>query len=169
VDQCQNQQKMEAKIIEDPRAQLVDLKRVIVKIGTAIVTNDDGTVALGRVGQVVEQICKLVHQVNIAAPQSLLTSYLFLLFPKFLVPLFLHVQGKEIILVSSGAVGLGTRRLGQQALLSTPIRSHLNPTANKSESDLRAFAAGQSTKFLLFLHRLLLTLQHPETALLVGE
>eukprot|EP00301_Raphidiophrys_heterophryoidea_P026012 c8867_g1_i2.p1 GENE.c8867_g1_i2~~c8867_g1_i2.p1 ORF type:complete len:554 (-),score=161.04 c8867_g1_i2:131-1792(-) len=105
----------------DPRRYLKNSKRIVVKVGTAIVTNEDGTMAMGRMGLIVEQLCGLVN------------------------------QGKEVVLVSSGAVGLGTRRLNQQALLSTPLRQHVNPTANITTNDMRAFAAaGQAGLMLLY-------------------
>lgn len=59
------------------RADLPKMKRVIVKVGTAVVTTGDGSAALGRIGGVVEQISKLLQ------------------------------EDKEVILVTSGSVGLG--------------------------------------------------------------
>lgn len=64
------------------RAALRSAGRVVVKVGTAVVTRPDGSLALGRLGHLVEQL----HQ--------------------------LRVDGREVILVSSGAVGLGAERLG---------------------------------------------------------
>lgn len=57
-------------------------RRVVVKVGTGVVAREDGGLALGRMGALVEQI----HD--------------------------LRGQGIEVLLVSSGAVGLGARRLG---------------------------------------------------------
>ena len=57
-------------------------RRVVVKVGTGVVARDDGGLALGRMGALVEQL----HE--------------------------LRSQGIEVLLVSSGAVGLGARRLG---------------------------------------------------------
>jgi len=55
---------------------------MVVKVGTGVVTHADGGLALGRLGSLVEQLHAL------------------------------REQGVEILLVSSGAVGLGARRLG---------------------------------------------------------
>jgi glutamate 5-kinase len=60
---------------------LVRARRVVVKVGTNVVSRD-GTVALGRLGHLVESLAALVH------------------------------EGRQVMLVSSGAVGLGMQRLG---------------------------------------------------------
>uniref|UniRef100_A0A7S4UQM0 Aspartate/glutamate/uridylate kinase domain-containing protein n=1 Tax=Guillardia theta TaxID=55529 RepID=A0A7S4UQM0_GUITH len=64
------------------RMPLSNAKRVVVKVGTAVVSNSDGTLALSRLGALVEQLRGLKD------------------------------QGRQVILVSSGAVGLGRLRLG---------------------------------------------------------
>lgn len=64
------------------RQLLTAAKRVVVKVGTAVVARRDGGLALGRLGALAEQI----HE--------------------------LRQSGREVILVSSGAVGLGVERLG---------------------------------------------------------
>lgn len=56
--------------------------RIVVKVGTGVVSRDDGRLALGRIGSLVEQIVRLME------------------------------QGHQVVLVSSGAVGLGAARLG---------------------------------------------------------
>ena len=58
------------------------IRRVVVKVGTGVVARPDGGLALGRMGALVEQIFEL------------------------------QARGIEVLLVSSGAVGLGARRLG---------------------------------------------------------
>lgn len=57
-------------------------RRVVVKVGTAIVTRPDGKLALGRLGALAEAL----HGVR--------------------------ATGAEVVLVTSGAVGLGAQRLG---------------------------------------------------------
>lgn len=64
------------------RAALAQARRVVVKVGTNVVAQADGRLALGRMGALVEQLDALRR------------------------------QGREVILVSSGAVGLGAERLG---------------------------------------------------------
>lgn len=68
--------------VEDERLPLTNAKRVVVKVGTAVVSNPDGTLALSRLGALVEQIKDLKD------------------------------SGRQVLLVSSGAVGLGRLRLG---------------------------------------------------------
>lgn len=95
-----------------PQARLV-----VVKVGTSVVTRPDGTLALGRVGALVEQIAQLVK------------------------------QGKRVMLVSSGAIGIGAGKLSEQAVLSRSIRSHLQIGASgsiaKTPSARSQAAAGQ--------------------------
>ncbi|KAL6055195.1 Delta-1-pyrroline-5-carboxylate synthase [Balamuthia mandrillaris] len=71
-------------------------KRIIVKVGTSVVSTADGFIALGRVGNVVEQLCEL------------------------------QKQDKEVVLVTSGSVGIGKQKLRKQLLLSTSFRTHMN-------------------------------------------
>lgn len=66
--------------------------RVVVKLGTQVVSRTDGTLALGPLGALVEQLHAL------------------------------RTQGVEVILVSSGAIGLGASRLGTGRPTSLPDR-----------------------------------------------
>lgn len=63
------------------RADLRASRRIVVKVGTAVVSGPGG-LALGRLGALVEQIHRL------------------------------RQEGRQVLLVSSGAVGLGARALG---------------------------------------------------------
>ena len=65
-----------------PRQDIAAARRIVIKLGTHVITHADAGLALGR-------LCSLVEAV--AA---------------------LHRQGREIVLVSSGAVGMGQRSLG---------------------------------------------------------
>eukprot|EP01127_Copromyxa_protea_P001267 TRINITY_DN11300_c0_g1_i1.p1 TRINITY_DN11300_c0_g1~~TRINITY_DN11300_c0_g1_i1.p1 ORF type:complete len:728 (-),score=141.43 TRINITY_DN11300_c0_g1_i1:36-2219(-) len=69
--------------------------RVLIKVGTSVVTQPDGTFALDRCGHLVEEIYKLMK------------------------------SGKQVALVSSGSVGQGRQILRKQALLSTPLSKHI--------------------------------------------
>ena len=95
------------------RATFKDAKTVVIKVGTSVVSRPDGTVAIGRIASVVEQIAQL------------------------------RLQGKRVVLVASGAIGVGSTRLNEQAVLSKSIRAHLiNPTGhNGSSASARARAA----------------------------
>jgi glutamate 5-kinase len=64
------------------RLPLSNARRVVVKVGTAVVSNPDGTIALSRIGALVEQLRDLVK------------------------------EGRQVLLVTSGAVGLGRLKLG---------------------------------------------------------
>jgi len=60
----------------------IALHRIVVKLGTNVIMRHDGKVALGLLCGLVEQVAEL------------------------------RAQGIEVLLVSSGAVGLGMERLG---------------------------------------------------------
>jgi glutamate 5-kinase len=84
------------------RSCLRRVRRIVLKIGTRVLTHDDGSLALGRLFSIVEELAAV------------------------------HRQAREVLLVSSGAVGLGREALGVAA----------TPT---DLADRQAFAAvGQS-------------------------
>lgn len=60
---------------------LNNIKRIVIKLGTNVLRNEDGEVALSRIYSFIEDISKLVK------------------------------SGKEVIIVTSGAVGLGKKKL----------------------------------------------------------
>ena len=64
------------------RREFLDVNRIVVKLGTNVLRNENGEVALSRIYSYIESICKLVK------------------------------SGKEVVLVTSGAVGLGKKKLG---------------------------------------------------------
>jgi glutamate 5-kinase len=64
-----------------PRDRVLEARRVVIKVGTNVIMRDDGAVALGRIYGLIESVANLRR------------------------------NGKEIMLVSSGAVGLGAQRL----------------------------------------------------------
>ena len=67
------------------RDALKSARRVVVKVGTRVATREDGALAVGRLGQLMEELAAL------------------------------HAGGIQVLLVSSGAVGVGARRLGLPA------------------------------------------------------
>ncbi|OQR95860.1 delta-1-pyrroline-5-carboxylate synthetase, partial [Thraustotheca clavata] len=77
------------------RSRLQHARTILIKVGTEVVNSPDGLLALGKTGSIVEQIARL------------------------------HMQGKQIILVSSGAVGIGRMVLKRQHMLSSSMQSHL--------------------------------------------
>src|SRR5690606_34770339 len=64
------------------RRSLAQARRIVIKLGTGVVTHDGVRLALGRLHGLVEEFAEL------------------------------RKQGKEVLVVSSGAVGLGMRQLG---------------------------------------------------------
>lgn len=68
--------------LAEARARVVAARRVVVKVGTNVVMRDDGAPALGRLYGLIE---------SVAGERR---------------------KGREVVVVSSGAVGLGAQRLG---------------------------------------------------------
>ena len=64
------------------RKEFWNVKRIVIKLGTNVLRNENGDVALSRIYSYIESIAKLVK------------------------------SGKEVVLVTSGAVGLGKKKLG---------------------------------------------------------
>src|SRR6185503_12313504 len=67
--------------MSEPRERVIGARRVVIKVGTNVIMRDDGAVALGRIYGLIESVANQRR------------------------------QGKEVMLVSSGAVGLGAQRL----------------------------------------------------------
>ncbi|XP_039063882.1 delta-1-pyrroline-5-carboxylate synthase-like [Hibiscus syriacus] len=100
------------------RAFMSDVKRLIVKVGTAVVTRHDGRLAVGRLGALCEQLKEL------------------------------NSQGYEIVLVTSGAVGLGRQRLRYRKLVNSSLADLQNPQV---ELDGKGCAAvGQNSLMALY-------------------
>ncbi|GMN41422.1 hypothetical protein TIFTF001_010643 [Ficus carica] len=104
--------------MDHSRDFLKDVKRLIIKVGTAVVTRNDGRLALGRLGALCEQIKEL------------------------------NSLGFEIILVTSGAVGLGRQRLRYRKLINSSFADLQKPQV---EIDGKACAAvGQNSLMALY-------------------
>lgn len=104
--------------VDSSRAFVKDVKRVIVKVGTAVVTRADGRLALGRLGA----LCEQIHELNL--------------------------QGYEVILVTSGAVGVGRQRLKYRRLVNSSFADLQKP---QLELDGKACAAvGQNGLMALY-------------------
>lgn len=70
-----------------PRAAILRARRIVVKLGTRVLTHPDGRIALARLFAVVETVARL------------------------------RGEGREVLIVTSGAVGLGREALG---MISAP-------------------------------------------------
>ncbi|PKA56417.1 Delta-1-pyrroline-5-carboxylate synthase [Apostasia shenzhenica] len=100
------------------RAFVKDVKRIVIKVGTAVVTRPDGRLAVGRLGTLCEQVKEL------------------------------NSQGFEVILVTSGAVGVGRQRLRYRKLVNSSFADLQKPQV---ELDGKACAAvGQSGLMALY-------------------
>ncbi|KAK3135400.1 hypothetical protein QOZ80_5BG0418420 [Eleusine coracana subsp. coracana] len=100
------------------RTFMKDVKRLIIKVGTAVVTRNDGRLALGRLGGLCEQVKEL------------------------------NTLGYEVILVTSGAVGVGKQRLKYRKLVNSSFADLQKP---QMELDGKACAAvGQSGLMALY-------------------
>ena len=87
---------MSAKIDIRCRADISSANRIVIKAGTSVVSNEDGFPSLSRMANIVEHASRLVH------------------------------QGKEVIIVTSGAVGVGRQRLRRSALFRRQLEAQDN-------------------------------------------
>lgn len=74
------------------RQKFINAKRIVVKLGTNVLRNDEGYVSLPRIYSFIEDMANLV------------------------------IAGKEVILITSGAVGLGKKRLNLQDTQGTALK-----------------------------------------------
>mmetsp|Transcript_10125 Transcript_10125/g.13380 ORF Transcript_10125/g.13380 Transcript_10125/m.13380 type:complete len:796 (+) Transcript_10125:92-2479(+) len=82
------------------RSALRIARRVLIKAGTSVVANEDGSPSLTRLGAIVEQIAEL------------------------------NASGVEVIFVSSGAVGMGKNLLTKQARLNMSLNDLQRASSN---------------------------------------
>lgn len=96
------------------RTDLKNANKIVVKLGTSVITRDDFGLALGRLASIVEQISEL------------------------------HNSGKQVLIVTSGAVAFGKMTLKEQFTLSKSYRETVGESIlnnNRPNFDLRACAA----------------------------
>lgn len=92
-------------------------KRIVVKVGSAIITHDKGHLSAPRLASIVEQIAQLQQ------------------------------QGRQLLLVSSGSVAFGRKKIHDEVKKSTSIRETINdkPPVKPASESRAAAAVGQSS------------------------
>lgn len=101
------------KAIEKRSDLSTSAKRVVVKVGTAVLTHDDGLLSAPRISSIVEQIAHLKQ------------------------------QGRETLLVSSGSIAFGRKRIRDE--LHKPNSPPLGRTRHYAEMSRAAAAVGQGS------------------------
>ena len=74
------------------RKTFTDVKRIVIKLGTNVIRADDGSMSLPRIFSFIENISTLVK------------------------------AGKEVIVITSGAVGMGKKKLGLESTTGTALK-----------------------------------------------
>lgn len=116
------------------REELKQAQRIVVKIGSAVLTTDDNTgLALSRMASIVEQVVDLKN------------------------------AGKDVIIVTSGAVALGKIRMKRFKMNNTSNRANSRIDYSNDEQQTRS-AAAVGQKCLMNLYDVMFTPYGVETA-----
>ena len=111
-----NDAQASAKTIEHQRRQLRLARRVVIKVGTPVVTHVDGNLALGRIGSLIEQIARL------------------------------RQEGRDAVIVTSGAISTGSLRMRKTMTLNSTLHDAIRQKKLGSDdiNKSAASAVGQS-------------------------
>lgn len=81
----------QAAATTDARRGLRLARRIVIKLGTPMVTHVDGNIALGRIGAIIEQVSRL------------------------------RQQGRDVVLITSGAIATGSMRMRRTMTLNSTV------------------------------------------------
>ena len=104
--------------------EIKDVKRVVFKFGTNVLRNDDKDISLSRIYSFIEDIAKL------------------------------HKKGMEVIIITSGAVGLGAKKLNVNSSESLTIKQ---ACASVGQSQLMCIYEDGFSKYSINTAQILLT------------
>ncbi|EED91187.1 gamma-glutamyl phosphate reductase [Thalassiosira pseudonana CCMP1335] len=97
----------------ESRRALRNTRRILIKAGTSVVANDDGRPSLTRLGAICEQIAEI------------------------------HRSGVQVIMVSSGATGMGKRLMRQHGRMNMSISEMASIGDGLDKLEMACAAAGQ--------------------------
>ena len=136
------------------RADLAKSRRIVVKLGSAVITRgDECGLALGRLASIIEQVDVIIKLLTVydtlthwfhTYNSSHLEGSCIYDSHSLLQVSWLHNSGKEVVIVTSGAVAFGKQRMRQQQLLSQTVRRTLltsHDASSQEDLEPRACAA----------------------------
>ena len=106
------------------KIDLNNIKRIVFKFGTNVLRNDEGYISLARIYSFIEAISKF------------------------------HRMGKEVLIVTSGAVGLGAKKINVQDLDEVALKQ---ACAAIGQSQLMSIYEDGFSKFDIVTAQILLT------------